>query len=214
MNIKGVITGDIVSSSTIKAEWRDTLLRVLQEIVDELKTVSDLKIEFFRGDSFQILVDNPEKVLDIAILFRAALMSRTPTGSKQLWDARMAIGVGAVAFLSESIIVSDGEAFRLSGRSMDLIKKRKLTIHTRWTNMNEELKVSTAFADDIVSHWTQAQAEVIFMSLLHDMPQKKIALKIGKTPQTISKLLGLAKEYLIKLYLERYHSLISKEIAP
>lgn len=212
MEIRGVITGDIISSSAIKLEWRERLLLVTQEVTNELKTISKLEIEFFRGDSFQLLVKQPEEALRVAVLLRAGLMSRTPSDSEQLWDARMAVGVGEVNFLSENIVVSDGEAFRLSGRGMDDIKKKKLTIRTRWEAVNEELKVSTAFADDIISGWTQVQAEVVYLSLLHNISQKEIALWVDKSPQTVSKLLGVAKENLIKLYLERYHQLISKEV--
>ncbi|WP_304296188.1 hypothetical protein [Porphyromonas gulae] len=210
MKVKGVITGDIVSSSSIELEWRDRLLFSLQQLTEDLKLVSDLEIEFFRGDSFQLLVQEPEKTLLVAVLLRAGLISRTPSESKKPWDARLAIGIGEVNFLKDSIVVSDGEAFRLSGRDMDDIKKKKLSLRTRWEDINSEFKVSTAFADDIISKWTQAQAEVIYLSLLHNYAQKDIATRISKSPQTVSKLLGHAKENLIRDYLERYRQLILK----
>lgn len=213
MEIKGVITGDVVSSSSIKLEWRDRLLGSLQEITEELNAVSHLKIELFRGDSFQLLVEEPENTLLVAVLFRAGLISRTPSDSKKRWDARMAIGIGEVSFLKDSIVISDGEAFRLSGRDMDDIKKKKLSLRTRWEDINGEFKVSTAFADDIISKWTQAQAEVIYLSWLYNSTQKEIASRIGKSPQTISKLLGSAKESLIRDYVERCQKLILKEMS-
>ncbi|MDO4672000.1 MAG: hypothetical protein Q4A76_03735 [Porphyromonadaceae bacterium] len=74
MKIKGVITGDIVSSSHIRLELRKKLLVAMREIAEDLKSLSDLKIEFFRGDSFQILVEQPEKTLLAAVLFRAGLI--------------------------------------------------------------------------------------------------------------------------------------------
>ncbi|MFC4665820.1 hypothetical protein [Falsiporphyromonas endometrii] len=212
MKIKGVITGDIVSSSHIRLELRKKLLVAMREIAEDLKSLSDLKIEFFRGDSFQILVEQPEKTLLAAVLFRAGLISRTPEKSKQHWDARISIGVGEVNFLADDIVVSDGEAFQFSGKGMDNMKKRRLVLHTRWVPINEELSISTAFADDVISGWTQAQAEAIYLALLHDIPQKEIASQIEKTPQTVSKLLSYAKEDLIKKFLERYQYLILKEI--
>lgn len=124
----------------------------------------------------------------------------------------MAIGIGEVNFLKDSIVISDGEAFRLSGRDMDDIKKKKLSLRTRWEDINGEFKVSTAFADDIISKWTQAQAEVIYLSWLYNSTQKEIASRIGKSPQTISKILGSAKETLIKDYVERCQKLILKEM--
>lgn len=67
----------------------------------------------------------------------------------------------------ESVTESDGEAFRNSGWEFDELGKRKLAIRTPWQNMNDELKVSTAFADDIVSEWSVAQAQAIYASLIH-----------------------------------------------
>ncbi|WP_071145156.1 hypothetical protein [Bacteroides ihuae] len=211
MKIRGVITGDIVSSSSIQLEWREKLLLAMQEIAEDLKGISHLQIEFFRGDSFQILVEQPAKTLLVAVLFRAGLISRTPQKSKKRWDARISIGVGEVSSLANNIVVSDGEAFHFSGREMDNIKKKRLTLRTRWGYVNEELSVSTAFADDIISGWTQAQAEAIYLVLLHDITQREVASRIDKSPQTVSKILGAAKEYLIKKYLERYQQLILKE---
>lgn len=210
--IKGVITGDIVGSTNIKLEWRETLLDSIQKVVDELAILSSLKIEFFRGDSFQLIVDKPEEALKVAVLLRAGLKSRTPQGSQKLWDARMALGVGSISYTSDKIVVSDGEAFQFSGRELDEIGKRRLIVKTRWEEVNDELKISTAFADDIISDWSISQAQVVYLTLLYQTSQKEIALKINKTAQNISKLLGAAKENLIRAYLDRYSILITKNM--
>ena len=36
------------------------------------------KVEFFRGDSFQMIIDAPENAMKIAVLLRAGLRSCTP----------------------------------------------------------------------------------------------------------------------------------------
>lgn len=210
MDIKGVITGDIVSSSLMTREWRDTLLYSLESISKELKIITVVRIEFFRGDSFQLLVELPEKTLLVAVLLRARIISLTPPDSKFRWDARLAIGVGDVDFLKDRIVVSDGEAFRLSGRDLDRLKKKKLSLRTHWENINDEFRVSTAFADDVISRWTQNQAEVVYRSLLYNQTQKEIASCLEKSPQSVSQLLRHAKVHLIRVYLERYSTLIHK----
>ena len=45
MDIKGVITGDIVNSTTIKVDQRKQLIDSIQQIATELKILSPLKIE-------------------------------------------------------------------------------------------------------------------------------------------------------------------------
>ncbi|MEG2820263.1 MAG: hypothetical protein RR868_05880 [Muribaculaceae bacterium] len=210
MEIKGVITGDIINSTGIKTELRETLLNTIQEVVRELEIFSTLRLEFFRGDSFQIIVDKPAEALIIAVLLRAGLKSHTPKESKRLWDARISLGIGDITYSSEKVVVSDGEAFHYSGWEFDELGKRKLAIRTTWNNVNNELKVSTAFADDIISRWSKSQAQVIYVSLLSKMTQKDIDIKLNKTTQNISKLLSAGKESLICLYLERYKQIISK----
>lgn len=210
MEIKGVITGDIINSTGIKTELRETLLNTIQEVVRELEIFSTLRLEFFRGDSFQIIVDKPAEALIIAVLLRAGLKSHTPKESKRLWDARISLGIGDITYSSEKVVVFDGEAFHYSGWGFDELGKRKLAIRTTWNNVNNELKVSTAFADDIISRWSRSQAQVIYVSLLSKMTQKDIAIKLNKTTQNISKLLSAGKESLICLYLERYKQIISK----
>lgn len=92
--IKGVITGDIIDSSAIQIEYRDFLLKSIQKIAEELNVIEPLKIEFFRGDSFQMVINNPENAMQIAILLRAGLKSHTPKGCEKPWDARLSLGVG------------------------------------------------------------------------------------------------------------------------
>lgn len=211
MNTKGIITGDVVASSEIPPGLREQLLPTIRRTVEELRAISPMEIEFFRGDSFQIIVDAPEKVLKIAVLLRAGLKSRTP-GQDKLWDARISIGVGGISLRAEKIVESDGEAFQFSGRGLDEIGKHRLAIKTPWSHVNEELSVSTLFADDIVTGWTQAQAEVVYLSLLHDTTQKEVASLMGKSAQNVNKLLSTARESLVRAYLERYETLVTREV--
>ncbi|MDD2436600.1 MAG: hypothetical protein PHG27_04770 [Massilibacteroides sp.] len=211
MGIAGVITGDIISSTTIRTEWKQIILDTIQNSAQDLKALSPLKLEFFRGDSFQIVVDNPAEALKIAVLLRAGLKSNTPNESEYQWDARMALGVGKIDYAPDKVVISDGEAFRYSGWEFDELGKKKLAIRTPWKDTNEELKVNTGFADEIISGWSIPQAQAIYWSILHwQMSQKEIAAKLNKSAQNISKLLSTGKEPLIRLYLERYTQIITK----
>ena len=118
METKAVITGDIVRSELIALGKRDLLIQVLHQIVENLQDKSPMRMELFRGDSFQIVVDSPEMSLKIASMMRAGLKSNTPKGSKTEWDARISIGIGTIDYQGDSIVTSDGEAFKLSGRGL------------------------------------------------------------------------------------------------
>ena len=206
--MNAVITGDIISSTSIPFEERKKLLEIFDKIVNALQSLCELKCEIFRGDSFQILVEKAELALEVAVLIRAGLKMNTPENSKIIWDARVAIGVGEIEFIDDKVITSDGEAFKYSGRAFDELIKTNLTIKTRWDNINEELKLSTLFADDIISNWTEIQAFVVYKSLLLNKSQKEIADEQNKSAQNISKISVNAKEKLIRQYINRYYNLI------
>lgn len=210
--IKGVITGDIIESSAIQIKYRDFLLESIREIADELSVIEPLRIEFFRGDSFQTVIDSPENSMKIAVLLRAGLKGHTPMECKKPWDARLSLGVGTISYHADNTVLSDGEAFQYSGRELDEIGKRRLVVKTRWAGVNEELQVSTAFADEVVSSWSVPQSQAAYQALLYDTSQKEIAHKFQKSAQNISKLLGAAKVNLVQMYIDRYHKLISNLI--
>lgn len=208
----GIITGDVIESSAIKLNDRKVLLSTIKTIVDELQRLSTLKMELFRGDSFQIMVKNPAEALKCAVLIRAGLKMNTPDKSANRWDARVAIGIGEIDYVSESVITSDGEAFRLSGHEFDNLGKKNLAIATPWNEVNDELKVSTAFADEIITRWSPSQAQVIYQSVLYGMLQKDIASQQNQSVQNINKLLLAGRENLISLYLNRFKNLIDKKL--
>lgn len=158
MEIKAVITGDIVRSELIALDKRDLLIQVLHQIVENLQDKSPMRMELFRGDSFQIVVDSPEMSLKIASMMRAGLKSNTPKGSKTEWDARISIGIGTIDYRGNSIVTSDGEAFKLSGRGLDTMEKNRLAVNTCWQDVNEELDAGLAFVDDLITGWSVNQA--------------------------------------------------------
>ena len=205
MEIKGVITGDIINSSDIKGEDRTKLLSVIDGLVAELKKITLLKIEIYRGDSFQIHVDNPSQALKIAILIRAKLRSY----ADKKWDTRLAVGIGSIDFESKNVVTSDGEAYLNSGREFDKLGKKKLGVCTPWSDFNNELLVSTAFADNIISKWTSKQSKSFFLSVSRDITQKQLAEEMNTKPQNISQTLLKANESLIIEYIKRYESVIN-----
>ncbi len=207
--MKGVITGDIINSAAIPIEQRTKLLQQLDGMIKDLAVLSPLQYEVFRGDSFQVIVDKAESALSIGVLIRAGLRKSTPKDAEAIWDARIAIGVSDVEFMARHVVASDGEAFQYSGRAFDELGKRNLIVRTRSENVNEELKVSTLFADDIISNWTPTQSFVVYQSLAFQKTQKEIAMQQRQSAQNISKISMLAKEKLIRSYIGRYRYLIT-----
>lgn len=210
--IKGVITGDIIGSTQIDPTDRELLLNTIRSITNDAAQWSEIRLEIFRGDSFQMIVNNPIKALRIAILTRVGLQKSSPTSTK--WDARIALGIGTITFDQErSVIESDGEAFRNSGREFDeLGKYKRLAIKAPWEEFNQEFKVNTMFADELISSWTIPQAQAMYLSLLTEKTQKELASELDKSPQAFSRLMISGKANLIELYLNRYEQVITTKL--
>lgn len=209
--IKGVITGDLVDSTNIAAQWRQTVIDALHVCVAESISLTPIKLEMYRGDSFQVVVDNPEYALTTAIALRTKIKAQTPSGQK-LWDARLAIGIGNVSFESENIVTSDGEAFRLSGHSFDHIGKKRLSISTPWAEFNSNIELVSRFADDLITSWTAKQARIVYQSMLFPKLQKDMAEELGMTRQNFNYHWSSARGQLILDYVEYFKSLILKYI--
>lgn len=164
MDLKAVITGDIINSTSIELAEREKLLKKLIKFLRDLDNEFGVISETFRGDSFQCLVDNPAISLKIALLQKTFILS---LDKGKNYDARIAIGIGKVDKISEKLIISNGEAFVLSGQLLDSMKKSKLSlaIITKDSN-NDELKTESILLDAIISKTTALQCKVINQKLL------------------------------------------------
>ena len=210
--LKGIITADIIGSTSIDADARGELPELINQLTDELQEVSQIQVEIFRGDSFQVMVQDVEKTPLVAVLLRAGLRKSELRSKTKILDARMAIGIGKVSYINEKITLSDGEAFILSGREFDDLGKRKLSILTPSEDVNAELRVETAFLDDVISHWTRQQSECIYNALLTNAKQYQLASDDNTSRQNVGKKLSAAKERLVRMYLDRVSFLIRERL--
>src|ERR1700748_2985228 len=87
--IKAVLTGDIVNSTSMSAAQEKKLLKEIGE------QMTDLDISFYRGDSFQVFMDNPGDALRKALLSRSLAISMMDDNSVPV-DVRISIGLGPV----------------------------------------------------------------------------------------------------------------------
>ena len=213
MSIKGVITGDIVDSTSIPLEKRAGLLECMSSVLDDIKQSYSLNYEYFRGDSVQIVVDNPSDSLVVTVLFRVGLRVKTEKELTIMCDVRLSVGIGMTEFLGGNVNVSDGEAFRLSGRALDQMGKSTFCLSTPWEEINEEFGVSLPFVDDIISGLTTGQASALYYSLLKNFTKKEIASVMGQTSQNVSRLLILAKEKQIRNLINRFRTVITSKTA-
>ncbi len=169
-----IITGDIVQSRQLSANQKKKIIQRLKKAFISFSSqfqdqpISDL--EFFRGDSFQAIIQNPSYSLRISILLRALLQSETPLSvqkSKKNWDCRIGIGIGTMDFRSKDTITSDGQAFVYSGQAIDLLKNKSQRLQIKCDNdsIDKQMELFMRFAETIIGKWTINQAEVACLYL-------------------------------------------------
>lgn len=153
-----IITGDIVKSRSIKNPdvWLSTLKLALNQIESDTS-----KWEIYRGDSFQIEVEDIKESFKIALYIKACIMT-----IKGL-DVRLAIGIGTKNFKGPKITESNGEAFQFSGDTFETLKKDKinLKIKTRDDQLNKELNLYFKLALIVMDNWTVNSAEIVKLSI-------------------------------------------------
>ena len=164
--MKAVITTDLVQSSQMSNDERQWFNSKVLELIQGLSLNKYLKIsdfETFRGDSFQCLLHHPNSALKTALIIKTAIRSWNVTKSdSSMLDVRVSLGIGEVEMETNKLGTSDGEAFRLSGRRLDQMKKEKRTFCVVTNDIyKEELATESYLLETILANTTAMQSEVI-----------------------------------------------------
>ena len=196
-----VITGDIINSQGIEnpLEWLSSLKGILKKLGREPRDW-----EIFRGDSFQLEVQEIPKVLLIAIRIKATIKS-----NKNL-DVRMAIGIGDKTYTAKKITEANGEAFIYSGKLFEKLKKRTLAIRSPWQDLDQQINLLLELALLTMDQWSPGSAEVVRMATEYPgATQKEIAKKLGITQGRVSERLKRAGYTEIMKMEQRFEELVN-----
>lgn len=207
MPLHAVITGDIVNSTLLTPKAEKKLRLGLQKIL------APYKHEFYRGDSFQAYIKQPENALRISLLCRTATMGAGNKENTPPCDIRISIGLGALSGPVRKLATARGEAFLLSGRAFDQLSQtnRRLFISARGPkSIGYGFDLVATYLDAVLREITSKQASVIHQ-LLSGKNQQEIARHLKKSKSTISQMVSSAKWTEIEWLLTMYDKLL-KEI--
>jgi hypothetical protein len=195
-----VLTGDIIRSSDLSPENRETLQVALDEaFAGVTHFIPSFKAEQFRGDSFQALLDNqPEEGLRALLFLITSLHLRG-------FGVRIALGIGAVSYESGSILTSDGSAFQASGPALDDLKKKKqlVAIAGPSDSFNQEWRVHALTLDYLLGRWTIPQAEAV-LGALQGLTQDETANRLGIRQPAVQQRLQAVGWPVMEAILERF----------
>lgn len=176
--ICGVITGDIVGSSALRADDRPRLLDLMKsaghEVQGHFGDSIPYPVDIFSGDSWQILVRKPALTLRAALLYRALI--RADETIDRL-DTRFMVAVGPIDSLAmERVSEGNGWAFRASGRGLSALD-RSVRMGFRgedagtWPPWDAVARLIDAI---VVRQWTPARSRAVAGALC-DWTQAEIA---------------------------------------
>ncbi len=187
-----VITGDVVNSTRLNPPQRKKLEQVLWETLEQLERHKD-RYDVLRGDSFQLLVDDPQQAFKKAIQLRCLVKSGMSKYAKTRVDLRISIGFGDISFKGKTLGSSDGTAFRRSGQGLDALKseKKHLVIHTGDKKNDDFMEILSVLTDVIITGWSAAQAEAVYWSSC-GFTQTEIANKLSIVQSAVNKRLQSA----------------------
>ncbi|WP_264563957.1 SatD family protein [Flavobacterium sp. N3904] len=206
-----IITADIINSR--KLTNQDTWITPLKKLLNTYGPTPK-KWEIFRGDYFQIEIEDPNEALLVSLKIKALIKSiNASEGQKKTTsiDVRMAIGLGTKEYSADRISESNGTAFINSGEKFEKLKKEKTTlaIQSSFPNFDYEMNLYLKLAVIQMDAWTVNSA-ALFNTLFED-PEKKQAeigaiLGIGQNSVSgrfkrahVDEILELEKMYRFKL---------------
>lgn len=179
--LRAVLTGDLVGSRRLASKELQQATRALESAEQKIRSWGPQTVcgsmAFFRGDAWQLLLMDATRALRAALLVRAILLA------SDTCDTRIAIGLGEVDSLDpDQISRSTGEAFTLSGTSLDTLKdpfRLAIAVPRRAPSLHHWLPVVARLCDALVRDWTRRQAEILIEALDPQEPtQQQIAGRI------------------------------------
>lgn len=201
--IQSVLTADIVNSTLLSPVQEEKLMKDLKDLL------SPYKYEFYRGDSFQVYLEESDKALEIALKCRTAAIKLAQEETDTASDIRVSIGLGDVEEPVKALSSAKGEAFLLSGRGLDELGKTagRLVISTGDPLANITFSVMADYLNSVYRQMTAKQAEVI-SELLKGETQQQVADRLGRSKSTISQHVTAGRWEEIENIINKYKSLI------
>ena len=169
--IYAVLTGDLVKSSrltSVKSKGAmERLKKIAVEFAEQHPNCVVGRMDTFRHDSWQLLLEHPALAFRTAVFLRSALKLQSDASTK--YDTRISIGIGKVELISKRRISdSRGPAFTCSGKGLDAMDGRCLALVAEddtpafWHGLEHGV---VPLIDCVVGDWTPAESRAVYGAL-------------------------------------------------
>lgn len=193
-----VLSGDIVSSTSLNETGRKFLDDSLQVLLGELKDEFTTYGRVIKGDYLECVVPNPPEGLQVALAIKSFVKSKTNeihqyekenNRIRQFRNhgIRLAIGYGELGRYNPEEGIIDGEAIYFSGREISgettynkerIIIKNTLFFASKDEKLNKTFRPILSLLDVLLSKATARQCEVLYLKLMNKN-EDEISKKLG-----------------------------------
>ncbi|MFZ2631057.1 MAG: hypothetical protein WA081_02740 [Desulfosalsimonadaceae bacterium] len=211
-----VITGDFIGFSGLPAQVRQRMYFVLKECGNALESafpgILPCEVDVFRGDGWQVLINDPALSLRAALFIRAHIRFHLPeaatangfgekTGIKPeinpkiQMNTRLSIGVGPIDYVPDNrVSAGDGPAFRRSGKLLEKMASPKAGTMRFAAEGEDDIRMGrlldgiVRLTGELADRWTSKQALAVTGALQGwTHPQIARLWPEGVDPRTVGK---------------------------
>ena len=181
-----VLTGDLVGSTAYPAKTLEAAMQAIRATAAEAagwqSPPGDTRFTRFRGDGWQIVLDEPHLSLRAAVVIQGRLVALG-------LETRISIGIGTADSLgTRDLADAAGSAFETSGRGLDdMAPQVRIAIAGTAIRVQDELIAD--LLSERLSRWTAAQAEAVALQLAApDRPRtlQEIGRQLKISPQAVN----------------------------
>lgn len=193
-----VVSGDIVSSTSLNNEDRKLVEENLKKLINDLKQKFNVYGRIIKGDYLECVVPNASEGLRVALAIKSFIKT-IPIDTNNYKKAdnrirqykihgiRLAIGYGELSRFSPEEGIIDGEAIYFSGREISgettydkerIVIKNTLFFASKSEELNKNFKPLLALLDVLLGKATARQCEVLYLKLMVNQ-EEEIAKQLG-----------------------------------
>lgn len=201
-----VISGDIVSSSSLSVSDKDTLRDALTLLLETLKQRYGIYGRLLKGDYIECVLEDPSVGLEVLLAIKSYVKNipiaiDTYKEDKKRaklfkeYGIRLAIGYGTLTVFDKKKGIIDGEAIYLAGRMIQSKsthdKERVVIKNTLYFAANNEALTNKwttylELLDVLFNKATERQCEVVYHKLL-GLTEDEIAQKLAVNQSVINR---------------------------
>ncbi|MEX0811880.1 MAG: hypothetical protein WD048_06665 [Chitinophagales bacterium] len=185
---KAVISGDVISSTSLTDDDRELLENSFQKLLKELSKEFNVYGRIIKGDYIECVIPEPQNALRVALAVKS-FVKAIPLSNNSLYKnnnkiklfkthgIRLAIGYGELTRFDREKGIIDGEAIYLSGRLINEFSthnKKRIVIKNTLNFVSNEEELDKVFdplfslLDVLISKATSRQSEVLYLKLLYN----------------------------------------------